>query len=124
MRKPSASVREITAGGGGAPAVVTCTGRSSGCAASSAPSITSTAGAPFRCVTPSAAISRQTTGGSTFGKQTCRPPTAVTAHVKHHPLQWNIGSVQRNTDRESSREWCASASALRYAPRYVYITPF
>ena len=23
------------------------------------------------------------------------PPTAVTAQVKHQPLQWNIGSVQR-----------------------------
>ena len=39
-------------------------------------------------------------------------PMAVTAHVKHQPLQWNIGSVQRKTDRESSRAWCASASAF------------
>ena len=23
------------------------------------------------------------------------PATAVTPHVKHQPLQWNIGSVQR-----------------------------
>ena len=88
-------MREITAGGGAAPAVVTCTGRSSRCAAGSEPSMTSTVGAPFRCVIASSAISFQTTGGSTFGRHTCLAPTAVTAQVKHQPLQWNIGSVQR-----------------------------
>ena len=33
--------------------------------------------------------------GSTRRRQMCVPAIAVTAHVKHQPLQWNIGSVQR-----------------------------
>ena len=33
--------------------------------------------------------------GSTLRRQTWRPATAVTAQVKHQPLQWNIGSVHR-----------------------------
>jgi hypothetical protein len=57
--------------------------------------MTSTVGAPHRCVIPSFSISRQTRGGSTFGRQTCVAPAAVTAQVKHQPLQWNIGRVQR-----------------------------
>ena len=54
-----------------------------------------TVGAPFRWVTPTSWISRQISAGSTRRRQTCAPPTAVTPHVQHQPLQWNIGSVQR-----------------------------
>ena len=55
----------------------------------------STVGAPSRWVTPSARIRRHTSVGSTLGRQTWVAPAAVTAHGKHHPLQWNIGSVHR-----------------------------
>ncbi len=33
--------------------------------------------------------------GSTRRRHTCVPESAVTPHVKHQPLQWNIGSVHR-----------------------------
>ena len=33
--------------------------------------------------------------GSTRRRHTCVAPSAVTPHVKHQPLQWNIGSVHR-----------------------------
>jgi len=88
-------VRSITAGGGGAPAVVMSTGCDTGRADGSAASMTSTVGAPFKCDTRSSSINLHTTGGSTFGRHTCVAPTAVTAQVKHQPLQWNMGSVQR-----------------------------
>ena len=58
----------------------------------------STVGAPSRCVTPCSRTSSQIRAGSTFGRQTCVAAAAVTAHGKHQPLQWNIGSVQRCTD--------------------------
>ena len=36
--------------------------------------------------------------GSTLRRHTWVPPAAVTAQVKHQPLQWNIGSVHRYAD--------------------------
>jgi len=36
--------------------------------------------------------------GSTRRRHTCVPDIAVTPQVKHQPLQWNIGSVQRYFD--------------------------
>ena len=72
-----------------------------------------TAGAPLRWVTPSSPISRQTTSGRTARRQTCVPPTAVTPHVVHQPLQWNIGSVQRYTDEDEWSEWMTSPRELR-----------
>ena len=51
-------------------------------------------------------------------------PTAVTAHGKHQPLQWNIGSVHRYADSGDSPATMHSPSAFRYAPRCVYCTPF
>ncbi len=88
---------EMTVGLGGAPAVVTTSGRSSGAAAGELASEINTVGAPFRCVTPSAWIRPQISSGSTPRSATWVPPSAVTAHVVHQPLQWNIGSVQRYT---------------------------
>src|SRR4029078_1462905 len=106
-----------------AAAVVIRTGLASGFAAGSFRSMTSTVGAPFRWVTPSDSISAQIRAGSTFGRQTCVPPTAVTAHGKHQPLQWNIGSVQRKTEPGPSPLWHITARHCRYAPRWLYITP-
>jgi hypothetical protein len=58
-----------------------------------------------------------------LGRQTWVAPAAVTAHGKHHPLQWNIGSVHRCT-AEGDRPVCPTmASAWRYAPRWWYMTP-
>ena len=55
----------------------------------------STVGAAHRWVTPSDVSARQIGSASTFGRQTCLAPAAVTAHVYAQPLQWNIGSVHR-----------------------------
>ena len=54
-----------------------------------------TVGAPQKCVTRSASKSSQIRAGSTLRRHTWVAATAVTAHGKHQPLQWNIGSVQR-----------------------------
>ena len=55
----------------------------------------STVGAALKWVIPSARSSRQVSAVSTVRRHTWVPPAAVTAQVKHQPLQWNIGSVQR-----------------------------
>ena len=41
------------------------------------------------------------------------PPAAVTAQVKHQPLQWNIGSVHRYVESLVSRKCVIIASACR-----------
>jgi len=46
----------------------------------------STVGAAQSMVTDSASIFWKTARGSTFGKQICAPPTAVTIQTKVHPL--------------------------------------
>ena len=55
----------------------------------------STVGAALKWVIPSVRSSRQISAGSMARRQTWVPPAAVTAQVKHQPLQWNIGSVHR-----------------------------
>jgi hypothetical protein len=44
---------------------------------------------------------------------TCRAPTAVTAHGKHQPLQWNIGRVHRYTDSLVNEKLMAVPRAFR-----------
>src|SRR3546814_17854035 len=61
--------------------------------------------------------------GSAVRRHTWVPPAAVTAHGKHQPLQWNIGSDQRNLVRGVRRAWVTIASDCRYAPRWQYMTP-
>jgi hypothetical protein len=85
--------------------------------------IVSTVGAAQKCVTPDSRMCCQMSFGSSFGRHRCTPPTAVTAQLKHQPLQWNIGSVQRNTESRSTFMCRAIASDCRYAPRWWYITP-
>src|SRR5262249_61422526 len=72
---------------------------------------------------PSASIRSQMRLGSTFRRQTWVPATAVTAHVKHQPLQWNIGSVQRYLVSNVKPVSTISPSAFTHAPRCAYITP-
>ena len=48
---------------------------------------------------------------------TWRAATAVTAHGKHQPLQWNIGSVHRYAESVRRPATITSFSAFRYAPR-------
>jgi hypothetical protein len=55
--------------------------------------------------------------GSTARNATWRAVTAVTAQGKHHPLQWNMGSVHRYTDSGVIPATITSPSALRKAPR-------
>lgn len=43
----------------------------------------------------------------------CLAPTAVTAHGKHHPLQWNIGRVHKYTESVLIPATMTSPSALR-----------
>ena len=66
-----------------------------GAAAASSAIMVSTVGAALKWVIPSARSSRQISAVSTARRQTWVPPAAVTAQVKHQPLQWNIGSVHR-----------------------------
>ena len=54
-----------------------------------------TIGAPQRCVTLWVAMASYIAGARTARRQTCVPATTDSDQVKHQPLQWNIGSVQR-----------------------------
>jgi hypothetical protein len=99
------AIRASSVGDGGAPPVATRTGAGAGAAAGSLASIVSTVGAALKCVTPSSRMWRQIRPVSIAWRQRWVPPAAVTAHGKHHPLQWNIGRVQRKTEEASSREW-------------------
>ena len=83
----------------------------------------STVGAALKWVIPSVRSRRQISAVSMARRQTWVPPAAVTAQVKHQPLQWNIGSVHRYLVPGPRRAWYAMAVACRYAPRWWYITP-
>src|SRR4249919_448056 len=82
-------------GEGGAPATVTFNCLPRRCAFGWLTRKICTVGAPLKCVTPSDSNRSHTRPGSIARRHTCVPPTAVTAQVKHHPLQWNIGSVHK-----------------------------
>ena len=41
----------------------------------------------------------------------------MTAHGKHQPLQWNIGSVHRYAESALMPATITSLSAFKYAPR-------
>src|SRR6266550_1642664 len=111
-------------GDGGAPPVMTRIARGNGCAAGWWASITRTVGAPQKWVTPPSSNIPQACAGSTRGMQTLFAPTAESAHGYVHPLQWNIGSVHRYTESRVTLCSVSIANALRYAPRWVYTTPF
>src|SRR3712207_2549147 len=117
-------MRAINVGEGGAPPVVTVTGRGSRRAPGWLTSMVWTVGAPLKWVISPCSRRSQTRAGSTLGRQTLVPPTAASAQVKHQPLQWNIGKVQRYRESERSRVSITIARAFRYAPRWWYITPF
>ena len=51
------------------------------------------------------------------------PPTAVTPQVKHQPLQWNMGSVQRYFASKEMPVSVISPMALTQMPRCEYMTP-
>ena len=119
-RMPTASQRAIIVGEGGAPPTTHVTSCSSGAASAWASSEISTVGAAHRCVAP-ARSSRQTAPGSGRGSTTLVAPTPGAAHVKHQPLQWNIGSVQRyvlsGADAASRRDRRARRGSRRGACR-------
>ena len=87
----------ITALGGAAPPVNTRHWWSKRRLAASGAwiNMVSTTGAPHSVVTLWRATASNTAAGSIRRRQTWRPATAVTAQVKHQPLQWNMGSVHR-----------------------------
>ncbi len=84
----------------------------------------STVGAPQKWLTSPAESMSHTFPASNLARQRCSPPIAVTAHVNAQPLQWNIGSVHRYAVRVSSRASAITPNVCRYAPRWVYMTPF
>src|SRR5205807_3130770 len=110
LRSPSWPNR---VGEGGAPATVMVTGDSRRWAAGSLTTPMWTVGAPLKWVTPSLSSRAQMWAGSTLRRQTWRPATAVTAQVKHQPLQWNIGSVHRYTESKPIEVVMTSPRALR-----------
>src|SRR5207245_10143640 len=93
----SPPLRPMAAAAGGAPAVTTLTprGTSPRAAAGALARAIKTVGAAQSQLTFSVRMSSNTRVGSTFGKQTWTPPTAVTNHTKVQPFAWNIGNVQR-----------------------------
>ena len=96
MNAPIPSTLRITCGAGGAPAVMMVSPDRSAVAASGEEySMVSTVGAAHMLVTPCSSMSRKIWEASTRRRHRCVAPTAVTPHVWHQPLQWNIGSVQR-----------------------------
>nr|ACR35111.1 unknown [Zea mays] len=128
-RNPSSSIRNSTCGAGGAPPVITVTGlflpAPSG-ALSSAVAFTtmlSTVGAPPMCVTPCAATAAKMAPEFTLRRHTLVPPCAATPHTRHHPLQWNMGTVHRYTGSAVMSLRSTDDSEFRYAPRWVYTTP-
>jgi hypothetical protein len=112
-RKFSSLILANRVGEGGAAATATVTGRSTRWALRWLMIVSWTVGAPQKFVTPSASIRSQISSGSTFRIVTWQPATAVTAHVKHQPLQWNIGCSQRKTESCDRPATSASLSALR-----------
>ena len=113
----SSAIWASRVGDGGAPPVATWTVRGAGAASGWLTRPISTVGAALKWVTPSSRMWRQTAPGSRVRNIKCVPPTAVTAHGKHQPLQWNMGSVHRNTASLSRPDCAAMARALRLAPR-------
>ena len=121
---PRPSSRAIVVGDGGAPAVVIDSEPPRSWASLAPAMVLSTTGAPAIRVTFSASMSRQASGPRTARMHTCVPDTAVSAQVVHQPLQWNIGSVHRYLVRAGKSCVMTSPSEFRYAPRWVYMTPF
>ena len=113
MSMPSSARRSSNAGVGGAPPVPIRTGWASFPACGSQMVIVSTVGAAQKWVTPDLRMCCQIRLGSSRGRHRWMPPTAVTAQLKHQPLQWNIGRVQRNTESRSTAMCSAIASDCR-----------
>ena len=100
------------------PTFATATGRSAGPTSTHGPfaNPVRTVGAAQRLLTPSIRIACQMRSGSTLRRATCVAPAAVTAQGKHHPLQWNFGSVQKEVDRASGPVCETIASACSEPP--------
>ena len=81
--------------------------------ASSFASPISTAGAA-QSASPAPVRSDPTLPADRPASAPCAPPAAVTPHVRHHPLQWNMGSVHKYTLRSQS-QLKRHPSAFRYA---------
>ena len=115
MSMPSSARRSSSAGVGGEPPVPMRTGRGGLPlpASGSQIVIVSTVGAAQKWVTPDSRMCFQIRPGSSRGRHRWTPPTAVTAQLKHQPLQWNIGSVHRNTESRSTPMCSAIASDCR-----------
>ncbi len=95
--KPSLSSLRMVAAGGGAAAAKKCTVLGSGFFSSSVALMRKpmTVGAPPICVTPYFAIASKMFLAVTRRRHTCVPAMTLIDQVKHQPLQWNIGTVQR-----------------------------
>src|SRR5216683_7941737 len=113
----SLSMRSMVAAAGGASAVmILMPGRtlrriSSGALARKI----ITVGAAHITVILSLLMRSKAAFGSTFGRQTCVAPTAVTVHTYVQPLAWNIGSVQRYRSVICMGRCRREPTTLRYA---------
>src|SRR5215510_11306757 len=83
-----------------------------------------TIGAPQSWVTRCSLINSKISAGSTLRRHTFVPALAAMLQGKHHPLQWNIGSVQRYIACRGMPHVSRLPTPLRYAPRCEYTTPF
>ena len=126
----SVSTRSIVLEGGGAPATTMRVAPPPGMISSrSRRSVAAfrmaatTAGAPHISVTPWASTRRRISSPSIRRWITCGTPMAVTAYGMPQPLQWNIGSVCRNTSRSVTPVCQPNVVALSQQFRCVSWTP-
>ena len=105
----------ITAAGGAAPAVIAWIPLgTSACKLGSAFNIVlRTTGAPQKWLTLCCLINSKIASARTCRRHTLVPATAARVHGKHHPLQWNMGSVHRYTGCAVMFQHIALESALR-----------
>ncbi|KVI08691.1 hypothetical protein Ccrd_012930 [Cynara cardunculus var. scolymus] len=119
---PRDSVRNNTAAGGGAPAVIMCTVWLSG--SPSDDNMLSTTGAPHMWVTWWLRMAVYMVDASNFRRQTFVPPTAAIPQTKLHPFAWNIGRVHKQTGCFGTPHPRRVSRATINVPRWLWTTPF
>lgn len=112
---PIFSIALIVASGGGAAASIRETGCEKGRLSSSEACmrVFATMGAQQKCVTFHSEMAEYTFFAFILRMQTLVHATAANVQGKHHPLQWNIGNVQRYTGKFPMFQASAFPMALR-----------
>ena len=96
---PMRSQPSMIAAGGAEPAIrpLTAWPMPARCSSGALISMPYTMGAPQRCVTRCSRIRSNTNAGATLRRHTLAPACSAMVQGKHHPLQWNMGSVHKYT---------------------------